>query len=645
MLRSWHGGWIKINVSLPLPSPSPSAAHQKTSLLSAAGLAIWFGIFTGLLEGPGLLFFQRLNWPRWGPMMHVSAEILWISPLIDLFVFLISGSLIFLAARLWPGVHALGAMVFCLTFLTIYDWLTLTDRLLHLACLLLSIGVSVAVLRCFNRNHGALLRLARASLPALAVAWLLIFAALQGGKRLHEHSLVAELPAPAPRAPNVLIIVVDTLRADHLSSYGYGRPTTPEMDRLAAAGVLFQNAVAPCSWSLPSHVSLLTGRYMYEHGVGAVQPMPWLGWGHSAFRGLPTLGEALEQKGYRTGAFSANRTYFSHSLGFGRGFEHFEDYFHSPTDDFVRTLYGREFARIYLKRSDKSLVKRVLRRAGLHSLLDQDAEGSGSFGGAFGVRKRADVVNQEALQWIDRDRHRPFFAFLNYFDAHDPYGGPAWYPKPAWSQPDQMGKYDDGVKYVDDYIGRLMQALVERGLSDHTIVVITADHGESLGQHGVDTHGASLYWELLHVPLLIWYPGQVPAGLRVSRPVSNTSIAATVMELIGNAGDDRFSGPSLTAFWRTPQSVTNWPAPLAELAEDRYLTKLDRSADPSVPTAVSGAMRSVVTPDRQLLTHEKFGNQLYDWVHDPDETRNLVATPEGRQAAANLALELAKPRK
>ena len=125
-----------------------------------------------------------------------------------------------------------------------------------------------------------------------------------------------------------------------------------------------------------------------------------LGWGDKGLGGFATLGEALQQKGYRTGAFSANRTYFSRDLGFGRGFIHFEDYFHSPADMFVRTLYGREFARIYLKRSDHSLVKRMLRKLGCTSLLDQDAEGSGSYGGAFGVRKRADVVNQEAMKWI-----------------------------------------------------------------------------------------------------------------------------------------------------------------------------------------------------------------------------------------------------
>jgi arylsulfatase A-like enzyme len=572
-------------------------------------------------------------------MMHVSKEILWISPIVDVIFFAIIALLVLLASRVSSRVNALRTLVFVLTSLAIYDFLTLTSRLLHLACVLLSLGTAVAFTRWFSQNEAHAVRIWKRSLPALLAVWLLIFAVIQGGKWLHERRDVARLPTAAPNAPNVLVIVVDTLRADHVSSYGYSRQTTPVIDRLASEGTLFENAVAPCSWSLPSHVSLVTGRYMHDHGVGNVQPMPWQGWGNSAFRGLPTLGEALEQQGYRAGAFSANRTYFSSSLGFERGFQHFEDYFHSPADDFVRTLYGREFARIYLKRSDRSLMKRLLRKLGFTSLLDQDAEGSGSFGGAFGVRKRADVVNDEVLHWIDSGRDRPFFAFLNYFDVHDPYGGAPVYPRPLWAQQNQIDKYDYGVKYDDDYVGLLLRGLEQRGLTGNTIVVLTGDHGESLGQHGVDTHGAALYWELIHVPLVIWYPGHVPAGLRIERPVSNAAIAATVMDLIGDASQNKSFGLSLTAFWKNPALATNWPSPLAELAQDKYLTRLDKSADPSVPTAVTGAMNSVVSPEWQLITHEKFGNQLYDRRRDPGETHNVAASPEGKKTAADLTLE------
>lgn len=351
---------------------------------------------------------------------------------------------------------------------------------------------------------------------------------------------MAKLPAAAADEPNVLVIVVDTLRADHLSSYGYDRPTSTNIDRIATQGVLFQNAVATSSWTFPSHASLLTGRYQYEHGMDKVKQMSVIGVEAFSPNGLPTLGEALLQKGYRTGAFSANRTYFTRDLGFGRGFMHFEDYFHSSSDMFVRTLYGREFARIYLKRSDRSLVKRVLRKLGFAALLDQGAEGSGSYGGAFGIRKRADVVNQETLDWIDRDRRRPFFAFLNYFDVHDPYGGPRSYAKPSWPQQTNVDAYDAGVKYVDDSIGRLMEELDRRGLSKNTLVVITGDHGESLGQHHLRTHGKALYWELIHVPLVLRYPGRVPAGVRLDVPVSNSALPATIMELLGEGGQEHF---------------------------------------------------------------------------------------------------------
>ncbi|MGZ4733945.1 MAG: sulfatase, partial [Terriglobales bacterium] len=450
---------------------------------------------------------------------------------------------------------------------------------------------------------------------------------------------VAQLPPAAPGAPIVLVIVVDTLRADHVSSYGYARPTTPNLDRIARQGVLFENAISTSSWSLPSHVSLVTGRYLFEHGVGNVQPEPWLGWKSTSLGGFATLGEALQEKGYRTGAFSANRTYFSRDLGFGRSFIHFEDYFHSPADMFVRTLYGREFARIYLKRSDHSLVKRILRRLGWTSLLDQDAEGSGSYGGAFGVRKRADVVNKEAMEWIGADRQRPFFAFLNYFDVHDPYGGPRDYRKPSWPQQTSIDAYDNGVKYVDDYMGQLMDELEVRGLAKNTLVVITSDHGESLGQHHLETHGRALYWELIRVPLVICYPGHVPAGVKIERPVTNAGIPDTVIKLVG--GDEsRFSGPALSVLWTNPMAATRWPDPIAELAQNRYPGKHDKEADLLVPTASSGAMRSIVSAKWHLITHDKLGDQLYDWTRDPGEFNDLVSTSEGKAAALSLELEI-----
>jgi len=367
-----------------------------------------------------------------------------------------------------------------------------------------------------------------------------------------------------------------------------------------------------------------------------VKPMPWVGWGKNSLGGYPTLGEALRDRGYRTGAFSANRIYFTSNVGLGRGFIHFEDYFDSVGDSLVRTVYGREFARLYLNRSEKSKATRALRYLGLESWLDKDSEGSGDFGGAYGVRKRASAVNQELLQWIDRDRQHPFLAFLNYLDVHYSYGGPRGYPKPDWDHGTTIDEYDAGLKYVDDYIGRLLRALEQRGASN-TIVIITADHGESLGAHGLSYHGAALYRELIQVPLIISYPPKIPRGVRVAVPATITGIPATIMDLLADGKPGAFPGSSLITLWQSPKQQANWPYPVSELAQTDIIVPADRVVEGKIPIATNGWMRSLVTPRWHLIRHQKFGDQLYDWAHDPKESNNLIDSPQGRATALRLA--------
>jgi arylsulfatase A-like enzyme len=600
-------------------------------------IAVWFGFVAGLTEGAGLLLFQRINWAQWGRLMHVSKEILWISPLVDLLFFLIVTLLVWLISLLSQRIPAIRLLVFVLTFLTVYDWFTLTNRLYHRACVILALGIAVAFTRWVAKKELLSITFWRRSAPWLAAVFLLAFLGIQGGKWADERIAVTKLASVPQSSPNLLVIVLDTLRADHLSSYGYARKTSPEMDRIASRGVLFENAIAPCSWSLPSHASLLTGRPPSQHGMQNVQPMPWFGWNKNSLGGYPTLGDALQHKGYRTAAFSANRIYFTSNVGLGRGFIHFEDYFDSVGDSLVRTLYGREFARLYLNRSEKSKMTRALRHMGLDSWLDKDSEGSGDFGGAYGVRKRASLVNQELLQWIDRDRQHPFFAFLNYLDVHYSYGGPRGYPKPDWDRGTVIDEYDAGLKYVDDYIGRLLRDLEQRGLAENTIVVVTSDHGESLGAHGLSYHGAALYRELIQVPLIISFPQQIPSGLRVKTPVGNAAIAATIMDLLGDGDQSAFPGPSLTVLWKSPTLQTKWPDPISELAKTDIIVPADRVVEGKIPIATNGWMRSVVTRRWHLIAHEKFGLQLYDWTNDPNESRNLIDSPEGRATALHLS--------
>jgi arylsulfatase A-like enzyme len=180
-----------------------------------------------------------------------------------------------------------------------------------------------------------------------------------------------------------------------------------------------------------------------------------------------------------------------------------------------------------------------------------------------------------------------------------------------------------------------MQALDQRGLSPNTLLIVTSDHGESLGQHGLTYHGQALYRELIRVPLLVWYPGHVPA-VKVKTPVTNAAIPATIMDILGaHTQQNVFPSSSLSALWQTGGG-TDWPDPLSELARNDIADKEDRAAAKIVPTATTGSMKSLVTPKWQFITHETMGDQLYDWAMDPGESNNLIHAAEGKTAAVDL---------
>ncbi len=610
------------------------SADYASSLAAIVSTAVWFGIVVGLGEGLGLLVFQRINWAQWARVMHVSKEILWISPVVDLCFFLLIATIVALTSQIFPRLAPVRVLACILVFLAGYDWLMLTGHFYRRAALIFALGASVAFARWIRNHESGTAHFWKRSAPLLVGLLLLLIGAIEGGKRWSERRAVSHLPPARPGSPNVLLILVDTLRADHLSSYGYSRPTSPKIDQLARQGVTFENAIAASSWSLPSHASLVTGCPVHDHGLGNVKPMPWFGWGESGMNGLPTLGEALQKLGYRTGAFSANRIYFTSNVGLGRGFMHFEDYFDGVGDVFVRTQFGREFARLYMNRSEKSKFTRVFRAVGLSAWLDKDSEGSGDYGGIYGIRKRADEVNRETLRWIARNSQHPFFAFLNYLDVHYGYGGPAGYSKPAWDHGTTIDEYDAGIKYTDDVIGQLLHSLGDSGVLKNTIVIITSDHGESLGDHGLSFHGAALYWELVHVPLIISWPGHIPQGVRVQQPVTNAAIANTILDLIGTQSNP-FPGPSLQSSWRQPV-LANWPYVVSELPQTNTIVPADRAMQGKIPIATDGWMKSLISPQWQLIVHEKYPAQIYDWQVDRSEEKNLAGTLEGRAAITSL---------
>jgi arylsulfatase A-like enzyme len=326
----------------------------------------------------------------------------------------------------------------------------------------------------------------------------------------------------------------------------------------------------------------------------------------------PTIGEVMQASGYRTGAFSANTLFFTRRQGFGRGFHHFEDNYLSVPDAFLNSsLYGYLFEYY-----------------GLRKALNYEG---------VPYRRIAPHINQSALNWIDKD-DKPFFVFINYFDVHDPYTPPEPYlSKYAQTQgglingfveryhpdltPEQLQSeidaYDGSINYVDDQIKALFTELEFRGKLDNTIVIITSDHGESLGEHGLLQHSASLYRQEIHVPLIVWGAG-APSGKVIDTPVSTTAIPSTVLQLL-NANDGTFPSQPLTRLF-DGNPPADWAQPISEVAQ------FDGAAE--INPSTHGEMKSVIGDEMQYIVHEEFGVELYNWRTDPEEVQNLASTAE-----------------
>jgi arylsulfatase A-like enzyme/Flp pilus assembly protein TadD len=355
---------------------------------------------------------------------------------------------------------------------------------------------------------------------------------------------------------NLLIVTIDTLRADRLGAYGYERARTPNLDALARDGVLFEDTIAQAPVTLPSHASLFTGLVPPTHGVRD----------NAAFRleeEAETLAEILSDHGYETAAF-VGAYVLDRSFGLAQGFE----------------LYD-----------------------------DELPEGGAATAGTFVERKGEDVA-RSFRSWLDERRaEKPFFAWVHFFDPHLPYAN---------------GGYDGEIAYVDAQIGALLDSLAAGDLRNDTLVVVTSDHGESLGEHGEKSHGFFVYDSTLKVPLILSSPGSLPTGVRVRTTARIVDVFPTVLEALALPVPDLVQGRSLLerieepgepvpvyAECYAPQLNFHW-APLLALRENGY--KYIEAPRP----------------------------ELYDLRGDPGETRNLAeADPERlERMRSRLAREL-----
>lgn len=421
----------------------------------------------------------------------------------------------------------------------------------------------------------------------------------------------AQLRVPPPEQtllsgkPNILLIGIDTMRADHLSCYGYGKNTSPNIDRLAGDGVQFRKAFAQSSWTKPGFATILTSLYPSSHrAIGKADRIP---------QGVTTLAEVLKGQGYITAGFADNVN-VSEVFGFNQGFDYF---LYLKPNYFFRASEAAADLTVYEQL--RLIRERFLAKTKYVQNYYQSAE----------------VVNRHVLAWLQANKDERMFLFVHYMDPHDPYfvhpyNGVGYArvsmpnPDPKWA--DTFGAtYDGEVAYVDQYIGALLDWLRREGLYDKTLVVLTGDHGEEFYEHKGWWHGDTLYDEQIHIPLIFKLPQSAMAGTEVGPQVRALDIAPSILSLSGvrvppqMQGRSLFPGGNITA-----------------RGEAQVFSEEDFEGN---------ILRSLRTPEWKLIQANKPNPrgleaiELYDLAGDPGERANLAPAKPGRVAELSQPME------
>ena len=371
---------------------------------SFVALSMWCGLVAGLLEVGTILLRKRVIGAN--RLFGMSRHFVWLIPVTNLLIFLGLGIVLALFF-VWRPIQGrrLGAHLLCATTL-LPPFLVAVPEIHFLAWLILALGIASWAVPVLERSAAPLRRWVTISFPALACFVAILAGCLIGGDSIREKRETYR-PLPAPGSPNLLWIVLDTVGADHLSLHGSAHRTSPTLEELSRRGIRFDRAQATAPWTLPSHGSMFTGRWPHEISAGWMEPLD---------AAAPTVAEYLGGKGYATAGFVANRFYCGWDSGLSRGFTHYEDH------DLPR-LGGFRLAALVDRFLDGlHQVDRFHRnRLGFDLIPPVEDRVMGLFTG--GDRKEAAVVNREFLDWLSgrRQPERPFFVFLNYFDAHYPY--------------------------------------------------------------------------------------------------------------------------------------------------------------------------------------------------------------------------------
>jgi arylsulfatase A-like enzyme len=591
-------------------------------------LSAWCGLSAGLLEVATRVSCRAFD--QSGRLIEMSRHFVWLTPLSNLLVFLGAGLCLAAITRLWPRPGGWLSTRLLSALGIVPALMVAAPRIFPEAWFVLALGVACQLVPRLEPHANQLRRWLPWSFPALLGSVVLLAGSVPYTDWLKERREAGRALPPAD-APNVLFIVLDTVRADRLSVYGYQRPTTPTLEHLARKGIRFDHARATAPWTLASHASFFSGCWPHELGVEWLTPLR---------KNVPMLAEYVGSRGYATAGFVANVQYCSYDTGLGRGFTHYEDYLLAKLNPLRTSVIVEEALRTFLIVSARHEVGPL---HDLHDFLQ--------FWFRFAVRRDAGSINRGILNWLDgrRDQGRPFFVFLNYFDAHVPYELPVGAPhrfgrKPQtrdelsvihdnWTYLDKLDLprhyltlardcYDNCLSYLDERLGELFGELQKRGVFDRTWVVITSDHGEGFGEHGLFQHGDSLYSTETHVPLLIVPPTSTRGwGGVVRETVTLRDLPATVVDVVGLARRAPFPGTSLARLWSEPQPRAR------QFAGDAALSELPRP-NPSDPNhgrspAQYGPLVALAEGDFVYIRNEGDGaEELFNERDDPRELTN-----------------------
>ncbi|MDH4130939.1 MAG: sulfatase-like hydrolase/transferase [Gemmatimonadota bacterium] len=592
-----------------IPNRGAMPSGDELRLRDMLRLAVWCGLLAGLADAAALGLRRLLV----EPIVFADPRAVWTIPVADAALFALLAMAAWGAGVAIPSLRRPALTLWAFCFLGLFGALYNFPAVHRVAALLLSAGLALQVVRVSRggaRLTGAIAR----STPWLLAGTAGLAIGMVGWQAIAERRAVGRLGAAPAGAPNVLLIVLDTVRAMNLSLYGYARETTPWLTRWARSGVTFTRAMSTAPWTLPSHASLMTGRQAHELSADWMVPLDTLD---------TTLAEALAARGWLPAGFVANTDYASAEVGLARGFIHYEDYTLSPGQIARSSSLARAIARV-----------RPLRRL----IGTEDNLG----------RKTAPDISQAFLSWVDRGHSRPFFAFLNYYDAHRPYLPPrAWAERfrtpgvalnprvrkehgedrnpPAAITQGAVDAYDGSIAYLDHELGLLFEELARRGLLQNTIVVLTSDHGEEFMEHGVWDHGNSLYLNSVHVPLVVSWPGRVPADSVVATPVSIAAVPGTILEL-ATGGSAMLPGGSLSTAWN---SQTDGGAVLSSVR------RVPRQPE-WYPVSAGDMTATLVWPWRLIRTGGTDHRELYRIDTDPMERHDLSQTPAAALAPQEL---------